>query len=377
MEEQYGVGGWFPRTRIHLEEFYRFVEGDNLSFGEKTSKKCRESLKIKSIEYVRGNIDFLRIISEEVVFIYTEDGLFYVRGKSKAKILEYYKNSVLPTLGFIYSKGAPIPKLLADLSEKKPIVRHINPNSKVERVGQQELPNFHLFEYVIFFEEYRNFLDIALQMHRSIWSEIEEIRKKKTVQFKDLPKVRDALLDIKRNITFIKSRLRQLDGFMSTRERLSTYEVNDDLKKLHEYNYQTMSNSKMYFKELFEMTEAHANSTLDLVQMLYKENEQNEIRTLQMIFIIGAVASIIALGAMPGANITLTDAAGNIIQGTLSAFNWLDLLKYGVLTLVLGAVVYELLHFMFKRAKRFRLIHFAEGVTEKHDKDLETLKKIN
>lgn len=376
MEEQYAVGGWFPRTRIHLEEFQRFVDGDNLNFGEKTSKKCRESLKIKSVEYVRGNLDFLRIISEEIVFIYVEDGLFYVRGKSKAKILDYYKKSVLPTLGFIYSNGAPIPKLLADLSEKKPIIRHINPKSKVERVGQQELPNLHLFEYVIFFEEYKNFLDIALNMHRKLWTEIEEIRKKKTVQFKDLPKVRDILLDIKRNITFIKSRLKQLDGFMSTRERLSTYEVNDDLKKLHEYNYQTMSNSKMYFKELFDMTEKHADATLELVQMLYKENEQNEIRTLQLIFIIGAVASIIALGAMPGANISLVDSAGNLIQGRLNAFNWIDLLKFGFLTLVLGGVVYELLHFMFKRAKRFRLIHFGERIVEKQDKDLETLKKI-
>ena len=376
---KYAIGGWFPRTKIHLQEFYNFLNGDNLGFGKTAAEKSRSCLKIKSALYYKRNIDYIKAISENLFFIYTEDGLFFVAGENKKKIKDYYMNYLLPTFAFIYSRGAPIPKLVAELYEKDPdpIIRSIDPNIKVTKEAQKTLPSFHLFEYVVFFEEYKQFFEIALRAHRSLWSAISKIRDKEKIRFKDLPTIRDTLLDIQRDITFIKSRLNQLDGFMKTRETLVPEDILEQLKTVKAYNFETLRNAKEYFKELFEMTEKHANTTLSLVSSLYQENEQNELTNLQVIFIIGVIASIISLGAMPNSSFILKDLAGNIMYtGQTSHFDYKALIIYGSITLALGGVVFYLMHFIFKSARRFKLGNITLGIPDMIDKGLKDIKKI-
>lgn len=375
----YAIGGWFPRTKIHLQEFYNFINGDDLEFGKFAAEKSRESLKIKSIKYIKQDIDFIKAVSDDVYLIYTEDGIFYVVGDSKEKIKKYYITRLLPTFAFIYSRGAPIPKLVSELYEKNPdpIIKEINPKVKIVKESQKTLPSFSLFEYVVFFEEYKQFFEIALRAHRSLWSAVSKIRDKNEIRYKDLPNIRDTLLDIQRDIIFIKSRLNQLDGYMRAREKLASKQVLMELKKVKEYNFETLRNAKEYFKELFDMTEKHANTTLDLVSSLYRENEQKELTTLQIIFIVGVVASIISLGAMPGSNIIITDTSGNMVYSAqLSSFDFKQLVYFGSITLLGGAIVFYLLHFIFKSAKRFKLGNITVGIPEMIDNTLKEIKKI-
>ena len=80
---------------------------------------------------------------------------------------------------------------------------------------------------------------------------------------------------------------------------------------------------------------------------------------------------------MPDSTIVLKDIAGNIMYtGQTSHFDYKALMIFGSITLALGGIVFYLMHFIFKSARRFKLGNFTLGVPKIIDKSLKDIKKI-
>jgi len=346
------VGNWFPRTRLHLKEFYDFIKGDDLGFEKGESSKKRKSCNLSNIKYVNANIDYVEAIFEENKIIYTQDGVIYVIGKEKKKINKFFEKNLIPLLSFIYSKGAPVPKLV----------------SGMERNYFENVKNFKIIEFEIMLNDYESFMQKALDTHRTLWDEVNDIRSKERVFFKDLPKLRDTLMDVKKDISFIASRIKQMKTFISFRKSYSSKETMSQLKKRKILDFNALMDMGDYIQELIAMTENYVDTTLEMVQMIYQENEQKELNTLQIIFAIGVVASFLALGAMPGANLVLNNAEGELfLQGQIASFEFLSLVKFGLISLVFAFLVFWVLHFLFKGAKSFKLVNLLKGKKKEID----------
>jgi membrane-anchored glycerophosphoryl diester phosphodiesterase (GDPDase) len=94
---------------------------------------------------------------------------------------------------------------------------------------------------------------------------------------------------------------------------------------------------------------------IDLQESFETVKERREMKLLQAIFLIGVIASLLTLGAMPGARLTFYSPTGEVIgSGSLSAFNLSELLTYGVFAISFAIVLFLILNFIYENiAKKY------------------------
>jgi uncharacterized membrane protein YjfL (UPF0719 family) len=96
-----------------------------------------------------------------------------------------------------------------------------------------------------------------------------------------------------------------------------------------------------------------------LVQFLYKENEQKEFNILQVIFAIGTIATIVSLGAMPGAKIFM-NIIDNQIVGEVVSFNFITLILWTFVSVLVGVIMFVLLNYLFLSAKKLKIVELIK-----------------
>lgn len=394
-------GSWVPRTVIHLEEFSSFLKFGAAPFGVDKEKlsDLRKLLSASDVVIEKGKIDRLTATMSGYQFNYLDDGTMLVTTETTLEELapafhnltDFYLKKILTAYSCVYSKGSPIPKsfesaraitpsiITADkltpeqissifdkLQDK--IVSEYKRGSSAVYFGEyatvivgESAGNIEVVRHFIFLRDFKDQLERLLHAHRQIWDEITAIREKETVHFSDLPNFRDSLLNLSKDISFFKSRLAQMDLYIKKRMNVMEDVLGEtSLKQYIEDELSSLFDAHEYFTDLWEMTDNYANSTFELITFLYQENEQKEINVLQVIFIIGVLASLLTLGAMPGANLTFRNAAGQIIgQGQLESFSLVSFLQFGSIAFITSVVVYYILHFSFTRLKKLRVVDKA------------------
>lgn len=77
------------------------------------------------------------------------------------------------------------------------------------------------------------------------------------------------------------------------------------------------------------------NTRLSLQQNIEAQKEAKEMKLLQAIFLVGVITSIIALGAMPGARLTLYNPEGILLaEGNIVSFQLRELISFGVIAVI-------------------------------------------
>src|SRR3989338_292309 len=122
---------WLQRTTIHLQEMYDFLRGnfDSLQLNEDTLEQSLKALDISDVLLTEKN-DFETLTAKAGAYEFTavEDGVFSLSttepniSTSIPAIEDYYRNHLGPSLAYLFSKGAPLPKELSDIKEVYPIV---------------------------------------------------------------------------------------------------------------------------------------------------------------------------------------------------------------------------------------------------------------
>lgn len=209
-------GGWYQRTTLHLSEVQRFLLGEknNIELPEARLKKFRDALSLKSVKRKVGYLEFLEIETKDGIKIkYFEDGLYVLSKKGediaklKRDVRSYFDKKWKPATDFLFSLGAPTPKILSNMKEIHPfVIERIVNDPKKEKIdsslGNVYLETYsnnirvsktrdniiidiaksrekeleRLTEMQIFFSDFKLQLHKYLDIHRKVWEEIDAIR---------------------------------------------------------------------------------------------------------------------------------------------------------------------------------------------------------
>lgn len=323
-------GGWYQRTTLHLTEIFNFLAlGEtNLDLDKNKILKLREGLEIISVSREIDYLEYVKVNTKNGIEIrYYEDGLYILEINSKdvveAKTLlkEYFEEKLNPAIVYIFSLGAPTPKILANIKLDHPVVIstkskkiEVDENifgkiySKIEsdNMSVYKTPKYifikgtdekhvrSLMEMQIFFREFKDQLEIYLNIHRKLWEEISEYKEKKILLGKNIGEVRIRLDGYQKTINLIGSRINQMNVYANTRSSIAKkLSLEENLSNIFQYKFETLIDTHAYIKEIWNITKDYLNTAIQVVLEAKSQANANTIQSLTLITTIGVVSGII------------------------------------------------------------------------------------
>jgi len=327
-------GGWYQRTTLHLSEVQRFLlySASNSNLSKEKLDFYKKNLEIKFIKRVAGSLEYLHLETKNQIEIkYYEDGLYVLSkegeeiDKIKNEIKSYFDKKFKPAIDYLFSKGAPTPKVLSNIKDNHSfIIGQIKSNLKEQKVDSSfgEVyfetiskdvkvsktkenilitvgPNRKkeleiLSEMQIFFSEFKIQLHKYLDIHRKIWDEISEIKEKESVRGRDVSKYRSILDSYQKTIRLIGNRINQMRSYAQTRKSISEKaNVHQQLIDLFQYRFEDLFNTLDYIKEIWKMTSDYVDSAIQVMVEMENKLSSKGLKSIQLIISIGVVAGLL------------------------------------------------------------------------------------
>jgi hypothetical protein len=368
-------GGWYQRTTLHLQEIYNFLSRgvSKLDLEKNKLKSLRASLNLKSVKKESDYFDYVKAVCENgIVIKYYEDGLYILEVESgnieaSEKLLKnYFEKFFKPAINYLFSKGAPTPKILSNIADDHVIViRSLDRDHRKLKVDgrrfgrvyketfSKEISVFKTENYIfisgfpnkadsidlivemeIFFKEFKEQLQKYLDIHRKIWEEISDIKENKFIKGKDVEIYRLKLESYKKTIDLIHNRINQMSSYANTRASLAKLlNVEEPLKVLFQYKFEDLFNTLSYIKEIWKMTENYVNSAISILVEIASRNSMAGIRNIQVLASIGVITGIVGL----------------LTKDSLPSFT-----SVGAYYLIGTVVIVFLIDFMLKKFAQYR-----------------------
>ncbi len=339
--ERIYLGTWFQRTSLHLREIYNFLKNGQAIEGLET-ERVRNYWKNLSVGDVifheETAIDFIETKIDGITVTITEDGVILMTlpageiSQTIATLEEFYIKKLSPAISYLFSRGAPLPKELANIKNIHPhflVGRNLPPeeiqaifgrynevsissvsNSDMEIVFGKTITTLNflkekevlsasqteeLLRNIVFFREFEQQLNSYLNLHRSIWDAIAQIRDAKDFRYRDFSKIRQRILEFLKTLAFVEARLSQMNDILLLRTHLIDRQIRKNLIDLGLDKFEQLDASKNYIIHLWQMTIEYAKGSLTLLESLYQENIQRELSMLKFITLIGAIASFFGM----------------------------------------------------------------------------------
>ncbi len=332
------IGGWFQRTRLHLSEMYDFILGhpSPLALDNEKLKKFQEDLNITSSKLVVDNLEYIFIEAGTVTVRIFEDGLILLETphshdleKDIDTLTSYYEQKLSPAFSYLFSLGAPVPKELANIKTVYPYfvesvgtseerVKEIFSEFSQEEyysehkgsyevyrgdtlyiIDRKDLSSESMRRYIeeqIFLREFRGQLHRYLNLHRTIWEEIAEVNERGRLLGKDIPGYKGRIDQYAKTISFIDTRISQIDTYLHTRQKIL---VNDErlsaFNKELSYRHETMSDTLEYIKDIWNLTQNYVKTAQKVFTDLVAKSTNNSVRNLTVVTSMGVGATLIGL----------------------------------------------------------------------------------
>jgi len=151
----------------------------------------------------------------------------------------------------------------------------------------------HLIEDQLFFREFKDQLERYLNIHRTIWEEISNIKERQNIKGTQITPLRNKLEGYQKTISLIDSRIAQMGTYAHTRKSLSKQSnTADHLSNLFQYKYETLLDTHQYIKEIWKMTKDYLGSALKVISEIQAESTKDSIRSLQLVTTIGVLSGL-------------------------------------------------------------------------------------
>ncbi len=327
-------GGWYQRTTLHLSEVHRFLlKGtSNLDLNKVKLKNLWNGLRLKSIKRIVGYLEYIEIETKAGIKIkYFEDGLYTLSKESlelsrtKKEIEDYFNDKFQPTINYLFSLGAPTPKILSNMKEVRPfVIERIVSNplkskvgkefgevyleSKSNRIKVSKTPENivvdvagsrkreleMLTEMQIFFSDFKLQLHKYLDIHRKIWEEISDIKEKEIIRGDEVSKHKAMLDSYQKTVQLIRNRINQMNNYAKTRQDISEkVRIHNNLNELFQYRFEDLFNTLEYIKEVWNMTLDYVNSAIRVMEGLEGKASSNGLKSIQLLISVGVIAGIV------------------------------------------------------------------------------------
>lgn len=328
-------GGWYQRTTMHLTEIFQFVsEGvSKLDLDKDNLLRLRDSLQIEKAQRKSDYLEYIEIITKKGIKIkYYEDGLYIFETESKnisedlIKLKDYFENQFKPAIDYIFSLGAPTPKILANIKEDHPFVigetvsnlkgknfdekvygkiysdtyskdvRVLKTNKFIivlssKKTGK-ELSS--LIDMQIFFREFKSQLHRYLNIHRTLWEEVSKIKEQKELMGGKVPEYKSRLENYGKTVSLISNRINQMGSYAKTRSSISMeLGVDKNLASHFHYKYEDLFSSLEYIKEIWKMTTDYVNSAIQIMRDTESKTTNKSLKSIQLLASIGVITGIV------------------------------------------------------------------------------------
>lgn len=370
------IGGWFQRTTLHLTEIWDFLkyEKSNLNFSKEKINKARESLSLYEVSRESGPLEYVFVKTDKQInYRIYEDGLIILEKDFTSlkydfeAIKDYYDNKLSKALSLIFSKGAPVPKELANIKTILPYIITVADATKgeAEKIFKDFFENIYsmlatknievyrssgiilinnlkeenlireIIESQIFFREFKSQLHRYLAIHRILWEKIKIIKERGKIRGTDIDSLRNELSVYQKTINLIGARIDQMPAYVRTRQKITDVEKIDNyLQPLFQFKFETLLDTHEYIKHLWEMTENYLASAIEIFSELQAKSTKNTISSLQLITTIGVVAGIL----------------GYLSKDTLPKFTSIGLIYFSLL-MILTWIINGIVSKFFKNKK--------------------------
>lgn len=356
------IGGWFQRTTLHLTEIWNFLryEKSDLDFTSQELSKARSLLEIQKVSREPGPFEYILLQTKIgiTVRIY-EDGLMILEkpvtiiAKDQKTVRDYYEKRLSKGISLLFSKGAPVPKELANIQTILPYIlmtkngsdQEIRALFKTQRqevyssTSSQQVSVYRssglivinnltnaavardIIESEIFFREFKTQLHRYLAIHRSIWEKIAEIKEQGSIRGTDIDAMRSRLTAYQKTVELIDARISQMGSYLSTRQKIADAQTIDRrLRPLFQYKFETLRDTHNYIMHLWEMTADYLESSMKLFDNLQAKSSKNAISSLQLITTIGVVAAI--MGYLGSKKLPSFTSIGLLYFALLMCITW-------------------------------------------------------
>ncbi len=340
MASQFKVtyGGWYQRTTLHLSEIYDlFALGrSGLDLSKEKLTEFYKNFNFDSVTREAGYLEFVRAKTKNGVEVrYYEDGLYILEvelddlanvAKSKELLETYFNDTLNPATSYIFSLGAPTPKVLANIRTVHPIVISViqeepgnfQPDQgefgaiystiRSEDIMVHKTPGYifiisspksesavaELVEMQIFFREFKDQLEKYLNIHRKLWEEISDIKERKLIRGNEVEPIRAKLDSYQKTISLISNRINQMGSYIRTRSSISKgSNIEEHLRKLFEFKFEVLTDTLDYIKEIWKMTTDYLSSAIQNIVEIKNQGASRGIQSLQVITSIGVVSGLI------------------------------------------------------------------------------------
>jgi hypothetical protein len=327
-------GGWYQRTTLHLSEVHRFLlDGvSDLDLSKVKLKALRNGLGLKSVKRVVGYLEYLEFETKNDIKVkYFEDGLYVLSkegvkvAKIKKEIEDYFHKKFQPAVGYLFSLGAPTPKILSNMEEVHPfVIERIVRDPLKSKVGKEfgevyletrsnrlkvsktkdnivvdvasswkkELGM--LTEMQIFFSDFKLQLHKYLDIHRKIWEEISDVKDREFICGKDVGKHKRMLNSYQKTVQLIRNRINQMSNYAKTRQDISErVRIDRHLNDLFQYRFEDLFNSLEYIKEVWNMTLDYVNSAIRVMEGVEKKAGAKGLKSIQFLIGIGVITGLV------------------------------------------------------------------------------------
>lgn len=336
--KQVYVGGWFQRTRLHLGEIYDFLRSAEspLALDKNKLIALRDSLHIETLKLQVDQLEYIELTSAAVRVKIFEDGLI-VLGTHHShdlqadikRLTSYYEEQLSPAIGYIFSLGAPVPKELANIKTVYPYFvtttnasekrvnelfdeftqeRYFTVNSesfdiyrgdKLYIINQNGVSDDEVERFVgeqIFVREFRGQLHRYLNLHRTIWERIADVVERGEMIGSDIPAFKSKVDEYAKTISFIGTRINQMDTYLLTRKNIS--DSDPKLVRFQEvlgYKHEALGDTLEYIKDIWTLTREYVASASQVFSDLAAKSTGNSVKNLTIVTSMGVGATLIGL----------------------------------------------------------------------------------
>jgi hypothetical protein len=339
--ERIYIGGWFQRTMLQLTEIYDFLrEGTSrLDLNKKKLLELHENLSLKEVNYELNGFEYLTFSTTLGINLKIfEDGLIVLSDDNTTEdklfndidaLASYYETKLSPALSYLFSLGAPVPKELANIktvypyfivlknatktdinellakTDKQKYFEFSNDNFDVLRGDKYYFINTRnknldqverFIEEQIFIREFKGQLHHYLNLHRTIWEKIAEVKENAKVRGKDIVEFSSKIDGYAKTINLVDARINQMNTYLRTREKIAKNDENlKEFLEVFEYKYETLGDTLAYMQQIWAMTKNYVNSAAALFNGLQQEITQKSLDNLTIVTSMGVGASLIGL----------------------------------------------------------------------------------
>jgi len=327
-------GGWYQRTTLHLSEIYSLLAlgHSKLPLDKNKLAEFHQKLNLKKVTREADYLEYVKAITKDGIEIrYYEDGLYVLEietediDKGKEKLSDYFEQVFNPAINYIFSLGAPTPKILANIETSHPTVITINQttnNFKIDKgkfgevysqITAEGVTVFktpkHIFvssskkekntiqqivEMQIFFREFKDQLEKYLDIHRLIWEKIADIKERQQIKGGQVVLLRTQLEAYRKTIQLINNRINQMGAYINTRAAIAkNLKIEKYLVELFQFKFEILNNTLSYIKEIWQMTQDYLESAIDIIKEIEGKSTRNSIRSLQLITTVGIISGIL------------------------------------------------------------------------------------